>query len=129
MNDAVNHPKHYNGHPSGVECIDLAEQMCFNLGNAFKYVWRSPNKGGIVDLRMAEWYLAREVQCLEGMTTFRRIVPSPLIAAVMASESEARGDALAAIWMANQSRTQRTAQAALECVRDLIEIETKVATF
>ena len=32
--DAVNHPKHYNGHPSGVECITVVEHLTFNVGNA-----------------------------------------------------------------------------------------------
>ena len=34
--DNVNHPEHYNSHLSGVECIDIAEHMTFNLGNALK---------------------------------------------------------------------------------------------
>lgn len=32
--EKVNHPKHYNAHPSGVECIDIVEHMNFNRGNA-----------------------------------------------------------------------------------------------
>ena len=38
MSDPVNHPPHYNGHPSGVECITIVEHMGFNLGNAIKYI-------------------------------------------------------------------------------------------
>ena len=30
--DAVNHPKHYTSHPSGVECIAITEHMGFCLG-------------------------------------------------------------------------------------------------
>lgn len=37
-NDAVNNPKHYTEHPSGVECIQITEHMGFNLGNAVKYL-------------------------------------------------------------------------------------------
>ena len=37
MSDPVNHPKHYNAHPSGVECVDVAEHYGFNVGNAIKY--------------------------------------------------------------------------------------------
>lgn len=59
--DAVNHPPHYNQHPSGVECITIAEHMGFNLGNAFKYIWRADLKGGIEDLKKAKWYLEREI--------------------------------------------------------------------
>lgn len=62
MTDAVDHPPHYNAHPSGVECIDVVEHMGFNLGNAIKYVWRADLKGDAVeDLRKARWYLDREI--------------------------------------------------------------------
>jgi len=57
-NDSIN-PKHYK-HPSGVECVDIAEHLPFCLGNALKYVWRAGEKGDYVeDLRKAEWYLKR----------------------------------------------------------------------
>ena len=62
MNDNVNHPKHYNSHPSGVECIELTEHMTFCLGNAMKYIWRASLKGKEVeDLRKARWYIDREI--------------------------------------------------------------------
>jgi hypothetical protein len=62
MSDAVNHPKHYNGHPSGIECIDVVEHMGFNLGNAIKYVWRADLKNdALEDLRKAKWYIEREI--------------------------------------------------------------------
>ncbi len=60
--DAVNHPQHYNAHPSGVECITIVEHMTFNLGNAVKYIWRAALKGATVeDLRKAVFYLEREI--------------------------------------------------------------------
>ena len=59
--DMVNHPPHYNGHPSGVECIEVTELLPFNLGNAFKYVFRHRAKNGREDLEKARWYLAREL--------------------------------------------------------------------
>jgi len=60
--DQVNHPAHYNAHPSGVECIQVTEHMNFNLGNAMKYIWRADEKGNqIQDLEKAAWYLAREI--------------------------------------------------------------------
>jgi hypothetical protein len=40
--DDVNKPRHYCGHPSGVECIEVVEHMNFCLGNAMKYIWRAP---------------------------------------------------------------------------------------
>lgn len=62
-NDAVNHPKHYTQHPSGVECIQITEHMGFNLGNAMKYIWRADLKADAVeDLRKARWYIEREIQ-------------------------------------------------------------------
>lgn len=62
MNDNVNHPKHYNSHPSGVECIEITEHMNFCLGNAVKYIWRASIKGKeIEDLRKARWYIDREI--------------------------------------------------------------------
>lgn len=60
-NASVNHPKHYNSHPSGIECIQVAEHMGFNLGNAIKYIWREDQKNGIEDLRKAIWYIQREI--------------------------------------------------------------------
>ena len=58
--DMVNHPPHYTGHPSGVECIEVAELLPFTLGNAFRYVFRHQQKGGTEDLRKARWYLQRD---------------------------------------------------------------------
>ncbi len=63
MNDPVNHPKHYTGHPSGVECIEITEHMNFCLGNAMKYIWRADGKGNAIeDLEKARWYISREIQ-------------------------------------------------------------------
>ena len=61
------HPAHYNQHPSGVECVDIAEAFNFNLGNVIKYVWRAGLKDsdGIDDLRKAKWYITREIERLE----------------------------------------------------------------
>jgi len=57
----VNHPDHYNNHPSGVEAIDVCEHLSFNLGNAFKYLYRAQYKFNVVeDLKKAIWYLERE---------------------------------------------------------------------
>lgn len=61
-NDVVNNPKHYNSHPSGVECIQITEHMDFVLGNALKYIWRADLKNGIEDLKKAQWYIARELE-------------------------------------------------------------------
>ncbi len=66
--DVVNRPKHYLGHPSGIECIQITEHMGFNLGNAVKYIWRCDlKKDAIEDLRKARWYLDREIAKREGL--------------------------------------------------------------
>lgn len=67
--DAVDHPKHYNDLPAQchacgetVECIDVVEEMVFNLGNAVKYLWRVGAKDdAITDLKKAAWYINREI--------------------------------------------------------------------
>lgn len=62
MKEAVNHPAHYNAHPSGIECIDVVEHMGFNLGNAIKYIWRADLKAdAIEDMKKAVWYIQREI--------------------------------------------------------------------
>ena len=62
---AVDHPKHYNEHPSGVECIDIVEHFNFNIGNAIKYLWRAGSKGRhLEDLQKAHWYITRELERL-----------------------------------------------------------------
>lgn len=59
----INHPPHYTSHPSGIECIQVAEHMGFNLGNALKYIWRADLKhdDAIADLEKAKWYIEREL--------------------------------------------------------------------
>jgi hypothetical protein len=77
MTDNVNHPKHYNSHPAGVECITVVEHLSFNAGNAIKYLWRAGLKTGpspadgsgneqhIEDLRKAAWYVSREIERIQ----------------------------------------------------------------
>ena len=58
--DMVNHPPHYQNHPSGIECIEITELLPANLANAFKYVFRAGNKTNTKeDLEKAIWYLDR----------------------------------------------------------------------
>lgn len=61
--EEVNHPPHYQL-PSGIEVIDLIEDMSYNLGNAVKYLLRAGRKPGVTretDLRKACWYIEREI--------------------------------------------------------------------
>lgn len=63
IDSAVEHPRHYTSHPSGIECIQITEHMGFNLGNAIKYLWRADLKGAAVeDLNKARWYIDREIK-------------------------------------------------------------------
>lgn len=63
MSDQVRHPKHYNEHPSGIECLDVVRHMNFNLGNAMKYIWRAGLKSddAVQDLEKAIFYLQDEI--------------------------------------------------------------------
>lgn len=67
--DNVNHPKHYNSHPSGIECIEIIRHHDFNIGNAIKYLWRAGLKGGeeklVEDLKKAIFYIQDEIQLIE----------------------------------------------------------------
>ena len=62
----VNHPKHYNSHPAGIECIDIIRHYTCDIANAIKYLWRAglkPEMGKedaekeIEDLKKALWYI------------------------------------------------------------------------
>lgn len=67
QSDPVNHPSHYVGHPSGIECIQITEHMNFCRGNAVKYIWRAGSKESedeVKDLSKAIWYLQREIERL-----------------------------------------------------------------
>lgn len=74
--ETVNHPKHYNNHPSGIECIEIAKHHDFCIGNAIKYIWRAGLKKDHVsdnsdinkeinDLKKAVWYLNYKINSLK----------------------------------------------------------------
>lgn len=64
-NDTVNHPSHYNY--GEIEVIDFIEQVtqhynanvAYHIGNAIKYLARSPHKNGKEDVAKAKWYIER----------------------------------------------------------------------
>lgn len=67
---SIDNPEHYTSHPSGVECVTVAEHMTFNIGNVIKYCWRAGLKPAdglplqaaqVHDLKKARWYLDREI--------------------------------------------------------------------
>ena len=63
--DTVNHPSHYNY--GEIEVIDFIEQVtkhynpnvAYHIGNAIKYLARSPHKNGKEDIDKARWYIER----------------------------------------------------------------------
>ena len=62
VEDPVNHPSHYTDCPTlgRLECLDITRWLPFDLGNAFKYVWRAGNKNPekmVEDLEKARFYL------------------------------------------------------------------------
>ena len=73
MNDNINHPKHYNSHPSGIECIEITRYYPFNVGSAIKYLWRaglkkdsslSDREKEIEDLGKAIWFIQDRIDQL-----------------------------------------------------------------
>jgi hypothetical protein len=75
VDSMVNHPPHYTSDPSGIECIDITRHRNFNIGNAFKYLWRNGLKEDklgnnkakqIQDLEKAIFYIQDEIKRLQG---------------------------------------------------------------
>ncbi len=69
MNSLVDHPDHYNDHPSGVECITIIQHFTFNVGTAIKHLWRAGLKPGattLEDLKKAKAYIDFEIGRIEG---------------------------------------------------------------
>ena len=66
--DNVNHPDHYNY--GEIEIIEFIEQVtqhynsdvAYHIGNAIKYLARSPHKNGKEDIEKARWYIERAYQ-------------------------------------------------------------------
>ena len=74
MESKIEHPLHYNC--GKIECIDAiaallsSEQLeGFVRGNVIKYIWRSPHKNNLEDLKKAKWYLDWYIKRLEGQCT------------------------------------------------------------
>jgi len=59
--DDVAKPAHYANHPSSVECWDISYHMSSPLAQAFQYVWRFDDKGGVQDLEKAVKWIEKEL--------------------------------------------------------------------
>jgi hypothetical protein len=63
--EEVNHPKHYDLLPNGIECIDVIRHFDVDKGNAIKYIWRAGKKPGadeVKDLEKAIFYLQDRIK-------------------------------------------------------------------
>jgi len=60
MSDSIN-PTYYR---KGIETTDYIQSHSMNYleGNIIKYVTRYKDKGGVLDLKKAEWYLTRLIK-------------------------------------------------------------------
>ena len=95
--DIVNHPPHYNSHPSGVEAIELTRHFNFALGNALKYVMRAGLKGDTAqDLAKALWYVKDEIR------RRNELAIHTIVRTIAHHESEDRRDLIYAIVRATE---------------------------
>jgi len=60
MNDTIN-PLHYQLHPQ-LQAKDFSTFLPHPLASAFEYISRHDLKGGVEDLRKAEWWLFEAIQ-------------------------------------------------------------------
>lgn len=65
--DDINHPSRYA--KGKYECIDVMQEIFgvefvkdFCKGNAFKYLWRESDKGGINDIKKAQFYINKYIE-------------------------------------------------------------------
>ena len=76
MTDAIN-PEYYKGE---IECIDAIRVALgregfegYLRGICIKYLWRCEKKGGIEDLKKAQWYMNRLIEFMEHNLRNRKI--------------------------------------------------------
>ena len=74
--DSINSPSHY-AEGRQFETISVIEdwELGYRLGNAVKYISRAGRKDPektLEDLKKAQWYLAREIESIEGIKPFER---------------------------------------------------------
>lgn len=65
--DDINHPNRYA--KGKYECIDVMQEIFgvefvkdFCKGNAFKYLWRESDKGGLSDIKKAQFYINKYIE-------------------------------------------------------------------
>ena len=70
MQSNINNPDHYTqGNVETISVIrDVLTEEEFNgfvVGNIIKYISRYKYKGGVEDLKKAQWYLSKFIDCCE----------------------------------------------------------------
>ena len=69
--DNVNHPSHYCKNKAGIEVIEVTAYLCFDLGNAFKYLARYKMKNlPAEDVKKAVFYMKHFSENLNSMHTY-----------------------------------------------------------
>lgn len=123
----IDHPKHYNSHPSGIECIDVAETLNFCLGNALKYLMRAGLKESSTqktDLEKAKWYIQRNKR--NGVAPFVSLDANLKIAVILMHEQPF--SILARFMCALMSATPVEFEAQMGWVLHAIDVELGLVT-
>ena len=125
--DDVSKPAHYASHHSGVECWDISCHMSGSLAQAFQYIWRFDDKGGVQDLEKAVKWIEKELTIVQPI----HLKPSLIIDSfnlVLSAEPDAlKAEAMRHIVYANTcglpERRQHLARA-IAIIADMVLIET-----
>ncbi|WP_118898639.1 DUF3310 domain-containing protein [Neisseria lactamica] len=119
MTDNIN-PSHYRQHAH--ECIEFTQYLNFNLGNAFKYIWRHKEKNGREDLEKAVWYLERQRDDAPEFKKLKNKRYSELFDKLCLIDFDMdTHSALGAILYAATDCTEDNISWALACVKDLLK--------
>lgn len=119
MTDNIN-PSHYRQHAH--ECIEFTQYLNFNLGNAFKYIWRHREKNGREDLEKAMWYLKRQRDDAPKFKKLKNKRYFKLCGKLEACGFDTYTDAaLGAILYAAAEYSEDNISWAIACVKDLLK--------
>lgn len=125
MNDNVNHPKHYNNHPSGVEYKEISKWLSGCIVQAFQYVWRAGSKDDNPkeqDLQKAIFWINEELTIPYDSAYSIPFGQTVLMDKVLEHEIGYKHNALKAIYMSNHfSSTERDRARFLEGAIESIE--------
>jgi hypothetical protein len=82
--DLINHPPHYT--QGGIECLEAIKASMpydqfigYLKGSQLKYVWRYEHKGGVEDLKKANFYLNRLIREIDLKTAEALTLASTLL--------------------------------------------------